>query len=538
MSPNAPRELELQQPPQAPSPTHSSHRAGVKSQSYHSRDQSKSSPVAEDEPHHFDDVDITGLQPPPSALTPTSATAYDPQAPSPLDDFPRPGRSSHQRSLTGTIFDNFNRATSTIQQHTSRASSPTKSLASFIPSRGQVESNASQPKIRAIQNWFSGSSSVKLGASPRQDYSDSESGSGEEYDSESEEEEEEEEEERGNMMANIFNRGPSLTRGASESPRRSDDTQTQTQTQTQTKAPSQPTAGSKFAWLLSTQKNAAVPPPQQSPTYHNPDDELINLKISQALFPHGPADPLAPSSFHDLLTNAEALLSRYQSAYRQLSTALVDAHSEQSAQEDELDEAETRARHLKMQLQTMAARAADQDEQMRSLMEDLAFERKARQEEEAARKRSLALIRQCEHTTCQETTRRHNRISGSEISVDSGFESEAETDAASVFSRNCLSPTDTDRSSVLDSEARDTTPKGRKTQPLQRGSNSTITKPRQSKVEIRTWGCENCEGGAQSAVWGRLAKEREENRTLRLRVETLEEAVDGALNAVTGGWGM
>ena len=534
MSPNAPRELELQLPPQAPSPTHSSQRAGVKSQSYHSRDQSKSSQLPEDELHSFDEVDITGLQPPPSALTPTSATAYDPQAPSPLDNFPRSGRSSHQRSLTGTIFDNFNRATSTIQQHTSRASSPSKSLASFIPSRGAVESNASQPKIRAIQNWFSGSSSVKLGASPRQDdYSDSESGSGEEYDSESdegEEEEEEEEEERGNMMANIFNRGSSLTRGASESPRRSDDTQIPT------KAPSQPTAGSKFAWLLSTQKNAAAPPPPQSPTYHNPDDELINLKIPQALFPHGPADPLAPSSFHDLLTNAEALLSRYQSAYRQLSTALVDAHSEQSAQEDELDEAETRARHLKMQLETMAARAADQDEQMRSLMEDLAFERKARQEEEAARKRSLTLIRQCEHTTCQETTRRHNRVSGSELSVDSGFESEAETDAASVFSRNCLSPTGTDRSSVLDTEVHDATPKGRKPQPLQRGS--TYNKTRQSKVEIRTWGCENCEGGAQSAVWGRLAKEREENRTLRLRVETLEEAVDGALNAVTGGWGM
>jgi hypothetical protein len=435
--------------------------------------------------------------------------------------------------LTGTIFDNFNRATSTIQQHTSRASSPSKSLASFIPSRGAIESSASQPKIRALQNWFNGSSApVKLGVQPHDDYSDSGSESGEEYDSESDEEEEEE---RGNMMTNLFNRGSSLTRGTSQSPIRSD------HTQTPSKAPSQPTTGSKFAWLLSTQKNAAVPPPQQSPTYHNPDDELLNLNISQSLFPHGPADPLAPSSFHDLLTNAEALLSRYQTAYRQLSNDLGDAHAEQSAQDDELDEAETRARHLKMQLETMAARAADQDEQMRTLMEDLAFEKKARQEEEAARKRSLALIRatpQCEHTSCQETARRHNRVSGSEISVDSGFESETETDAASVFSRNCLSPTGTDRSFVLDNDIHDITPKGRKLQPLQRGS--TYDKGREGKVDIAKggWGCANCQGGAQSAVWGRLAKEREENRTLRLRVETLEEAVDGALNAVAGAWGM
>jgi hypothetical protein len=519
---------------QAPHATHSSQNPGVRVQSYHTRHQS--TPAADNDLHSFDDVDITGLQPPPSALTPTKSTAYDPHAPSPLEDFPRSGRSSHQRTLTGTIVDNFNRATSTIQQHTSRSSSPTKSLASFIPSRGAVESSASQPKIRALQNWFNGSSApVKLGIAqqPEEDYSDSESATGSEYESESESEEEEEE--RGNMMANIFNRGSSLTRGVSESPRRSDDTQTPT------KAPSQPTPTSKFAWLLSTQKNAAVPAPQRSPTYHNPEDELLSLNISQALFPHGPADPLAAASFHDLLSNAEALLSRYQTAYRQLSIELTDAHSEQSAQEDELDEAETRARHLKMQLETMAARAAEQDEQMRSLMEDLQFERKARQEEEAARKRSLALMRGpalCEHTTPQDTIRRHNRISGSEISVDSGFESEAETDAASVFSRNCLSPTGTDRSSILDSDIHDITPKGRKPQTLQRGS--THDKVREGKVDLKqgAWGCANCEGGAQSAVWGRLAKEREENRALKIRMESLEEAVEGALNVVNGPWGI
>jgi hypothetical protein len=372
---------------------------------------------------------------------------------------------------------------------------------------------------------------VKLGVGQQQ-YSDTESESGEEYDSESESEEEEEH--RGNMMANIFNRGSSLTRGGqSQSPRRADDT---------TKSPSQPTASSKFAWLLSTQKNATVPPPQQSPTYHNPDDELLNVNITQALFPHGTADPLAPSSFHDLLTNAESLLSRYQTAYRQLSTALVDAQSEQSAQDDELDEAETRARHLKMQLETMAAKADEQDEQMRKLMEDLAFERRARAEEEAARKRNMALIRgpaPCEHTQCLDATpRRHNRISNSQLSVDSGFESEAETDAASVFSRNCLSPTGTDRSSILDSENHDTTLKGKKPQLLQR--KSTHEKARDTKVAPKQggWGCANCEGGAQASVWGRLAKEREENHTLKLRVETLEEAVESAMDIVNSPWGI
>lgn len=530
MNRNAPHGLEL---PQAPYATHSSLRGDVRAQQLHSRQQT--APLAVDELQSFDDVDITGLQPPPSALT--SRTAYDPHsdAPSPLEDYPQSARSGHQRTLTGTFFDNLSRATTTLQQHTSRASlhSPTKSLASFIPSRGAIESGASQPKIRALQNWFNGSSApVTLGVpSQGQEYSDSESDSGEEYDSE----EEEEEEEKDNMMASIFNRGSSLTRASVETPRRSEDTPTP-------KTSSHPTAGSKFAWLLSTQKNAAIPPPVSSPTYHNPGDELLNVNISQALFPHGPTDPLDPSSFHDLLTNAEALLSRYQTSYRELSTSLVDARSEQSAQEDELDEADTRVRHLKMQLETMAARANEQDEQMRRLMDDLAFERRARQEEEAARKRGLALIRgstPCEHAACQDTTpRRRNRISNSEISVDSGFESECETDATSMFSRNCFSPTGTEQSSIGEHEGQDATPRSKETQTQQQ--RNTHDKIRETPVNLKQggWGCANCEGGAQAAVWGRLAKEREENRTLRHRVETLEEAVEGALNVVDGPWGM
>jgi hypothetical protein len=496
----------------------------------------------------FDDVDIADcIRAPPSARTANSATSYDPHSdvPSPLEDYPRSARSGHQRTLTDTFLTNcqpfLDRASSTLQQHTSRASlhSPTKSLASFIPSRGAAESSASQPKIRALQNWFNGASApVKVGVSPQSEASesDSESEPGEEFYS-SEEESEDEEDGHGNMMTNLFNRGQSLTRTASQSPTRSrmEDTPTPTPSKSQ-----QPTVGSKFAWLLSTQKNATTPPPVSSPVYHNPDDELLNINFTQALFPHGPADPLAPSSFNDLLANAESILSRYQIAYRQMSTALVDARSEQSAQEDELDEADTRVRHLKMQLETMAERANEQDEQMRKMMDDLKFERHARQEEEAARKRSLALVRSqpvCEHAACSDSPRRRNRISNSDVSVDSGFESENETDVASVFSRNCMSPTGTDISSILEQD-NENTPKNKKPQAPQRISTDDKVRDGTVNLEKGGWGCANCEGGAQAAVWGRLAKEREENRTLRHRVEDLEEAVEGALNVVSGPWGL
>lgn len=490
----------------------------------------------------FDDVDISDfVRHPPSALTSPGATAYDPHAQA-LESYSSSPGTGHQRSLTNTFFDNcqplINRATSTFQQHTSRTSlhSPSKSLASFIPSRSVIESTASQPKIRAgakaLQNWFNGASGqVTLGVNTRREAEESDS---DDYDSEEDDLED-------SMMTGIFNRGTTLTRA-------SNDSQEPRPSPTPTQRPTTSTASSRFAWLLNTQKNAALPPPVPSPTYHNPEDELLNLNVSQALFPHGPVDPLAPESFNDLLSTAESLLTRYQTSYRQLSTALVDVRAEQGAQDDELDEADTRIRHLKSQLETMAARQNDQDEQMRRLMEELMFERRARQEEEEARKKSLSMVRgDTYHDTAaadadnHASPRRRNRVSNSDVSVDSGFESECETDGASVFSRNnCVSPTGTDLSSVAEMDDRQTTPKGnRKPAALQRSS--TYDKVRNGTAQLENqngWGCANCEGGSQAAVWGRLAKEREENSMLRVRVVELEQAVEGALNVVDGPWGM
>lgn len=138
--------------------------------------------------------------------------------------------------------------------------------------------------------------------------------------------------------------------------------------------------------------------------------------------------------------------------------------------------------------------------------------------------------------SCRHTPRRRNRISNSELSVDSGFESDADTDAASLFSRNCLSPTSTDQSSMLEVEADVTPTKHKKVQSLQRGG--AYEKPRPGAVSVQSWGCANCEGGTQASVWGRLSKEREENRVLRQRVESLEEAVEGALDVVGGQWSL
>lgn len=287
-----------------------------------------------------------------------------------------------------------------------------------------------------------------------------------------------------------------------------------------------------------------------------------------ALFPHGAVDPLAPSSFHDLLSTAETLLTRYQSSYRALSTALSDTRAEQSAQDDELDEAETRARHLKMQLDDMAARAAEQDAVMQTLANELLLERSRRKEEEEARKRSLALIRGpgCMHgRDCQSaantssvadkdaTPRKQKRVSGSGSCVsDSGFESECESSASSIFSRanGAMSPTETVLSSAASEVEVDEKERAHVSRPLAQQRRSTYDKVlgglplhQRTGVMVREegatrWGCANCEGGSQSSVWGRLAKERETNSLLKRRVEELEEAVEGCLDVVDGPWGL
>ncbi|KAF2714994.1 hypothetical protein K504DRAFT_457175 [Pleomassaria siparia CBS 279.74] len=515
----APPPLSLQLPPPPSHATHLSLRGGDNrsvAAAFHDDDDND-----DDDAASFDDVDITDLvRPPPSAFT--AATAYDPHSRSLIQDH-SPTHLAHDRSLTDTFFDNCrstaNRATFTLQQHTSKTSfglpSPTKSLSSFIPSRSTIESTASQPKIRAgaklLSNFVQSFNATSVREDPDSDN---------EYDSEQDDDEA--------MIAGMFNRAPALTRPAT-----SHDNVSKPSTPTSNQ-PQTSTGVSKFAWLLNTQKSAVIPPPVPSPKYHDPDDELLKLKISKALFPHGAVDPLDPSSFHDLLSTAEKLLARYQSAYRSVSSELCDARAEQSAQDDELDEADTRTRHLKMQLETVAARANDQDAEIRKLREELAFERRARQEEEAAQKRSLSLIK-------DGSPRRRNRVSNSDVSIDSGFESDCDTDATSIFSgpQSCVSPTDTVSSatSVADSQT-DTTPKGKK--PLVTLRRSTFDKVRDRSVDLERggWGCTNCEGGAHSAVWGRLAREREENSQLRSRVETLEVAVESALDVVDGPWGM
>lgn len=210
------------------------------------------------------------------------------------------------------------------------------------------------------------------------------------------EEEEEQEEEQSEY---IMEYKPSLT-GGRDTPRQS--------------LPSQQSSR-RFSWFggnsNATQKPTAVSP---APT------EAISLDLLSApntlLFPLGAPSPTSPTAYPELLANATALISRLQLAYKTQSEALHTARSEASLQAEESEESATRAAHLKLQLEAMAARAGEQDQAMRAMAAELALEKQRRVDGERKRER---------------------RSAGS----DSGFESDADTSyAGSVLSGQASRP--------------------------------------------------------------------------------------------------
>jgi hypothetical protein len=210
-----------------------------------------------------------------------------------------------------------------------------------------------------------------------------------------------------------------------------------------------------------------------SPTQPADTDPLLTLDFSTALFPLGPADPLDPSSFHDLLTHATSLLSTFQAAYRSQSTTLRDLRAEHAVQIDEREEAETRARHLKMQLDDMSGRLAATGAEC----EALRHEQRQRQDVDSRWEQHVG---------------KDLEAGSNSADSDSGFESESESNGKES---PVLGAYDTERW-----DARRDSWKG---------------------------------SGALNAVSAPIATDlRSENQALRMRVAELELAVDSCLNLI------
>ena len=282
--------------------------------------------------------------------------------------------------------------------------------------------------------------------------------------------------------------------------------------------------------------------PKTTPRAIDLNDEFLDIDVQKALFPAGPADPFSPAAFKNLVQNAEGLLSRLQMAYKERTRALREMTTEKETQNEELDGAETRAQHLKIQLDDIAVRITEQDNAMMNLVDDLAREKQLRREEEEARKRSVILVK-ASREACVERSQRESRSSiNSDWSCESGEESSAE----SVFSRQhgATSPT-MSMSSVSTTNSPDTylshdfhlvAQNGPEpnSQPLFKGMAGSNNRKQTAswQGEPRDLTCANCHGLTRNEAWNIVGVLKGENKALKGRVEQMEGALDGCLDVV------
>lgn len=300
-----------------------------------------------------------------------------------------------------------------------------------------------------------------------------------------------------------------------------------------------PPMASRFSFFATK-----APPPRTSQQVVDLNEEFLDLDIHNALFPAGPADPFSPAAFKNLVQNAEGLLSRLQTAYKDCKQSVREITIEKETQAEELEGFETRAKLLKLQLDDMAIKLAEQDGAMMNLVDDLAREKQLRREEEEARKRSVMLVKASREAHA-ERSQRENRFS---INSDWSSESGEESSAESVFSHRLgdVSPT-MSTSSISTMNSPDSQQPfnfqpmvplrpGPSPQPIFRttaGSNRGIgIETASCKEESQSLECVSCQGLTTNEAWNVVGVLKEENSALKARVEQMEEALDGCLDVV------
>ncbi|KAH8162448.1 hypothetical protein CIB48_g5800 [Xylaria polymorpha] len=221
------------------------------------------------------------------------------------------------------------------------------------------------------------------------------------------------------------------------------------------------------------------------------DDELCDLDIEAALFPAPLSSPLdnngdafSPAAYKNLQANATGLLHKMQDAYRQRTIALRELQAEREAQVEEMEEMELRARHFRTQLETMAAKAAEQETAMQQLVAELRAEKQARLQEEQHRQKMLRVASDegCNEDLCvDEDERKRWRASNSTVKSELSIDTDADSaESESIFSRS-RSPTAmtiaTENESCLEPLHTPTSTSGFQQQQQARGA-STLSPPK------------------------------------------------------------
>ncbi|CAG9944657.1 unnamed protein product [Clonostachys rosea f. rosea IK726] len=320
--------------------------------------------------------------------------------------------------------------------------------------------------------------------------------------------------------------------------------------------PSSPAGSSRFAFFASSMaafKGRSTSNPVMVPQ----DDELISMDIESALYPGGAeanSNTFSPAAYKNLQMTAKGLLERFQSAYQQKTIDYQELKAEHAVQDDEKEEAETRMHHLRIQLEGMAQKAAEQESAMQALMDELAIEKRLRREERQARENCTSVSG--ESTPSEdlgvEEDQKHRqwRRSVCTAKSDMSFETDEESiEGASVFSRS-RSPTIVTTVTELSHVDQALPPPTRS--PASPALRVVRQPPTPQATQMNTFqklfkgisgdanfttsvaSCRNCAGQDASVAWDTVTLLKDENKGLKERVGELESAVEGALDIVQG----
>ncbi|EXJ80391.1 hypothetical protein A1O1_08535 [Capronia coronata CBS 617.96] len=242
----------------------------------------------------------------------------------------------------------------------------------------------------------------------------------------------------------------------------------------------------------------------ESPTDAMDSDELAQMDVQEALFPHGYPDEFSPAAFKNLQLNAEGTLRRCQQAYVDQAKSLRSTLSAKNVQADELEAAQTRTEHLKLQLQEMAERAADQEKAISELRSQLALQR-ASLESRQSQQQSIRMVEQdCELDTTSQFKYRRNRAS--DVSTLGGSEAGSEVSSAvSVFSE-AISAAPSQATSVAGD----------------------------ANMAYARVTCSRCHGVSESEAWDVMGTMKLEATALKQRISQLENAQEDALDFLSG----
>lgn len=278
------------------------------------------------------------------------------------------------------------------------------------------------------------------------------------------------------------------------------------------------------------------------------DDDICNMDVEAILYPaQSPAerDTFSPAAYKNLQVNAAGLLHKMRDAYRQRTVALQEMQAEREAQKEEIEETELRVRHFKNQLESMAAKASEQEKAMQRLVAELQAEKKARQEERISHEKALAegpLI--TEDLCVDEEDRKRWRTSGGTVRSDLSIDTDGESaESESIFSRSrsptaMTSATESENLDLLHTRTPPTLhlpPKPKSSTPQQPlTAFQKLVKGISGDSVNGGDGCGNCRGQDSSVAWDTVSLLRDENKSLKHRVAQLEVVVEGALDVVNG----